>query len=479
MKTNPKQFPKNFFWGGAVAANQLEGAFLEDGKGWSVADINLFRDDIDLKKKGNKEVDTEFIKFAMEDKVGRYPKRQGIDFYRTYKDDLKMLADMGMNSFRTSIDWSRIFPNGDDEAPNEAGLKYYDDLFDTLNELGMEPLITLSHYEIPLNLTLKYNGWYSRQTIEFFEKYAKVVMERYKDKVRYWILVNQMNMITHESFNHLGIPSDSVENLTQAKYQGLHNELVACGRVIRNAKQINSGFQIGMMSYYGHAAPATNKPEDVLASVRQNQLEYFVPDVLVRGKYPNYMYRFLEESNINIEFGENDEEDLKNTVDYVTFSYYYTQIVSAESFADGHKTLFNPNLPANDWGWSIDPVGLRSALNLFYDRYQLPIMITENGMGFLEDLNSDNTIEDDYRIEFLRAHIEQMKEAIHDGVELIGFYPWGPIDLVSCSSSEMSKRYGFIYVDIDDYGQGSKKRFKKKSFNWYKEVIESNGEVLG
>ncbi|MCY9543569.1 family 1 glycosylhydrolase [Paenibacillus alvei] len=478
MKKNPKTFPKNFFWGGAVAANQLEGAYLEGGKGLSVADLNRFRDDINIKKKGNKEVSTTDIEEALNDKVGIYPKRTGIDFYHTFEQDLALLAETGMNSFRTSISWARIFPKGDEIEPNEEGLAFYDRLIDAIIKNGMEPLITISHYEMPIHLATEYNGWYNRKMIDFFTTFAETLFKRYRNKVKYWILVNQMNLITHESFNHLGIPSDRVDNLTEAKYQGVHNELVACARAIKIAKEINPEFQLGMMSYYGNVYPATCDPKDVLASLKYNQMEFFYSDILVRGKYPNYAYRFFEEKGLHIEFGEQDEEDFKNTVDFVSFSYYYTQITDSQRIHTDSPTALNPYLKQNDWGWSIDPIGLRTALNEWYDRYQLPIMITENGMGFYEELNEEGTIYDDYRINFFKEHITQVKEAIRDGVEVIGFYPWGPIDLVSCSSSEMSKRYGFIYVDLDDYGRGSGKRYKKSSFDWYKKVIESNGENL-
>lgn len=474
MKKNPNVFPENFFWGGAVAANQIEGAYLTDGKGLSVADINKFRDDVALDKKSNKELSSIDINELLADKNGRFPKRDGIDFYHTYKDDLKLLAGTGMNSFRTSISWARIFPNGDELEPNEAGLKFYDDLIDEIIAQGMEPLITVSHYEMPLHLALEYNGWHNRKLIEFFTRYCEVIFNRYKDKVKYWILVNQINLISHESFNHLGIPEDKVDNLLEAKYQGVHNELVACAQATKIAKSINEDFQIGMMLYYGNAYSATGDSKDIMASLKYNQMHYLLSDILCRGYYPNYAFRFFEENNIEIEFGPNDEEDLRNTVDFFSFSFYYTMVIDAE-----HKEPYkNPNLKTNEWGWAIDPVGLRVALNEYYDRYQLPIMITENGMGFYENINEDYTLHDDYRIDFLREHIVQIKEAIKDGVEVIGYYPWGPIDLVSCSSSEMSKRYGFIYVDLDDYGNGSGKRYLKDSYYWYKEVVASNGEEL-
>ena len=476
MKYNKNKFPKDFLWGGAVAANQLEGGYLDGGKGLCIADINEFKGDLPPEKRSNKELSTIEVEELLNKKDGNFPKRLGIDFYHTYKEDIALLAGMKMKSFRTSINWARIFPNGDDEIPNEEGLKFYDDLFDELLKYGIEPLITLSHYEMPLNIALKYNGWYNRKTIDMFEKYCRTVFERYKDKVKYWILVNQINLITYESFNHLGIPSDRVENILEAKYQGIHNELVACGRVIKAARKINPKFKIGAMTYYGNAFPERGSSEDMLAAVKYGQLQYYYTDVEVRGYIPSYMYRFYEDNQLNIEITQSDIEDLKNTVDYVTFSYYYTTNINAQC----KDTIPNKNIKsANEWGWGMDPVGLRVALNEYYDRYQLPIMITENGMGFYETIGEDGHIHDKYRVEFLKEHILQIKEAIHDGVDVIGYYPWGPIDLVSCSSSEMEKRYGFIYVDYDNYHQGTGKRMIKDSYYWYKKVIESNGEDLG
>ncbi|MGM0168910.1 6-phospho-beta-glucosidase [Enterococcus sp. AZ135] len=478
MIKNMKKFPDNFFWGGAVAANQLEGAYKEGGKGLSVADINQFRNDIPLEKKSNKEISMKDIDDLLNNEKAVFPKRTGIDFYHTYKEDLKLLAQTGMNAFRTSISWARIFPKGDELVPNEEGLKYYDRLIDELLKNGMEPVLTISHYEMPLYLATEYNGWYNRKTIDFFTRFAETLFKRYRGKVKYWILVNQMNLIGHESFNHLGIPSDRVENLGEAKYQGVHNELVACARSVKIGKLVDPTMQIGMMSYYDNAYPASSKPEDNLAALKYNQMQYYYSDVLVRGVYPRYVYRFFEEQGFDIEFGVHDLDDLKNTVDFVTFSYYYAMVADEESIKNDFSVNPNDRLPSNDWGWTVDPIGLRIALNEYYDRYQLPIMITENGMGFFEALPDSKYIEDDYRIDFYRKHIEQMKEAIYDGVELVGYFPWGPIDLVSCSSSEMSKRYGFIYVDLDDYGEGSGTRYKKKSFDWYKKVIETNGENL-
>ena len=480
----PTGFPDGFFWGGALAANQCEGAWQEDGKGPCVADILRVQDKGDPRKKSNKETSTEDIAFALADTEGCYPKRFGIDFYHTYPEDLKLLAGTGMNSLRISINWARIFPHGDDPEPNEAGLAFYERLIDKIRANGMEPLVTLSHYEMPLHVATEYRGWYSRKTIELFERYCTAVMERLRDRVTWWIVVNQINLIHHESFNHLGIPSDSVDNLWEAKYQGLLNECVASARVVSAGHAINPIFKIGMMVYDALTSPATCKPADVAANYRHNQMECLTSDVLMRGAVPGYAWRFFADHGLNIEVSREDERALAaGTADFFSLSYYYSAICSADSWAsvgvneDG--AMSNPHLEANAWGWAIDPEGLRTALNMFYDRYQKPIIIAENGYGCEDKLEADGSVHDEYRIAYLRAHIEATREAIRDGVDVVGYYPWGPIDIISCSSSEMRKRYGFIYVDQDDYGQGSHKRYKKDSYAWYQRVIASNGSDLG
>lgn len=478
MKSVPTGFPKDFMWGGAVAANQLEGAYDVGGKGLCIADINEYQKDIPLEQKYNGEITTQYIKSAMDSSDRIFPKRHGIDFYHTYKSDLKLLRELGLKTFRTSINWARIFPNGDETEPNEEGLKFYDDLIDEIIANGMEPMITVSHYEMPLHLTLAYTGWYSRELIDFFVRYCKTLFDRYHDKVKYWILVNQINLIAAESFNHLGVAVDKVQNLGEAKYQAVHNEMVACAKATEYAHRLYPNVQIGAMLCGGPAYSATCKPEDNLACLRHNQMEYFCADVLLRGKYPGYAVHFFEECGYHIDLSEEDEAVLKNTADFMSFSYYYTGVCDWASFKKNNSVLRNMELSANPWGWSIDPKGLRLTLNAFYDRYQCPIYITENGVGYLDKLEKDDIVHDPYRIEYLKAHIEQMKEAIKDGVDLRGYYAWGPIDIVSCSSSEMSKRYGFIYVDLDDYGHGSGKRIKKDSFEWYHRVIETNGEIL-
>lgn len=477
MNRVPNGFPENFLWGGAVAANQLEGAYDVDGKGLCVADINEFVDNIDITKKYNEEISSAYIEEALNSNDKIFPKRWGIDFYHTYKNDLKLLSELGLKTFRTSINWSRIFPNGYDEEPNEKGLEFYDRLIDEIIKNSMEPMITISHYEMPLALTTEYLGWYSRETIDFFEKYCKVLFDRYADRVKLWIIVNQINLIGHESFNHLGIAEDKVDDLQSAKYQAVHNEMVSCARATKYAHEKYPNIQIGMMLCGGPSYAASSKPEDQLAALKHNQMEYFYSDVLLRGYYPGYAFRFFKDHDIKVEFGANDEEDLKEVCDFFSFSYYYTRIVSKESYENGNQAIRNMELPANPWGWTIDPIGFRIMLNEFWDRYQKPIYVTENGVGYYDEL-INGEIHDSYRVDYYRDHIIQMKEAIEDGVDIRGYYAWGPIDIVSCSSSEMSKRYGFIYVDIDDYGRGTGERIKKDSYKWYQNVIRTNGVEL-
>lgn len=476
--TNKTVFPSDFLWGGALAANQCEGAWDEDGKGLCLADINEYTDKIPLHKKSNKEMTSEDVMHHLNNIEGVYPKRKGIDFYHTYKNDLKLLKETGMNTFRTSINWARIFPNGDELEPNEAGLKFYDNLIDELLSLGMEPMITVSHYEMPLNLSLNYNGWANRKTIEFFVRYCEVLFKRYRGKVKYWILVNQINLITHESYNHLGILADKVENLHEAKYQGVHNEMVACAKATKLAHEVDKDIKIGMMFCDYITYPASCKPEDVFYTMKHNQMEYYYGDVLLRGIYPGYALRYFKDNGLNIEITQDDLDSIKHTADFMSISFYYTSITDKESVLNGNDTKKNPYLKANPWGWAIDPLGLRTTLNQYYDRYQCPIYITENGFGMFDTLTEDNHVHDDYRIDYLREHVLAIKESILDGVDVRGYYPWGPIDIVSCSSSEMDKRYGFIYVDLNNRLEGSGKRYKKDSFYWYKKVVETNGEIV-
>lgn len=475
MKKNPDSFPDGFLWGGATAANQWEGAWQEGGKGMSVADINEFKADLAPEERINGEMSSKNLELLLAKDGNRFPKRRGIDFYHHFREDIKMLAGMGLTSFRTSISWARIFPNGDDVEANEEGLRFYDEVFDEMIKNGMEPLVTISHYEMPLNLCTSYNGWLSRELIDFYTRYCKTIFERYSGKVRYWILMNQVNCIDAESFNTLGILSDRVENLEEAKYQALHNQLVASGRAIGIGRHINPDFKFGCMLSYRNAFSASDRSEIALEVLKYNQIQFYGLDVAVRGEIPSFMYRYYEEHGMEIDISDQDLIDISNTVDFTSFSHYRNRVLREDGSLGESREVQET---ASAWGWGYDAVGLRYALNEFYERYHLPVLIAENGKGFKEEPGDDGIVHDQYRIDIFRKHIEQVREAIHDGVDVIGYYPWGPIDLVSCSSCEMEKRYGFIYVDYDNYHNGTGKRTPKESYYWYKKVVESNGADL-
>ena len=382
---------------------------------------------------------------------------------------------MGLKSIRTSINWARIFPTGIEDEPNEEGLRFYDAVFSEMRAHGIEPLVTVSHYEMPLYLATEYNGWHSRKVIGCFVKYCEVLFKRYHGLVKNWVLINQMNLLDMESFNDLGILADRVSNLPEAKYQAAHNQLVACGQAIATARRIDPSLKIGGMLAYSSALPCNGKTKVALSALKHNQLQFYYLDVLTSGKIPAYMYRFYEEQGFEIEITAQDLLDLSNTIDFTSFSYYGVYLCD-ETGAISANTLSMEQ--ANEWGWGCDFVGLRYALNEFWDRYHLPIVIAENGMGYRETPGADGIVHDSYRIDMYRGYIEQVQEAIQDGVEVMGYYPWGPIDIVSCSSCEMEKRYGFIYVDWDNYYNGTGERSRKDSFYWYKKVIASNGEDL-
>lgn len=480
----PTGFDKDFLWGGAVAACQTEGAYDLHGRGLSTSDIHIYDKNLNrayIEKEGGGTL--EYIKAAAKDTEGYYPKRHGIDFYHTYKEDLALMAEMGFKCFRTSFSWSRIFPNGDEDTPSEEGLKFYDNLIDEIIRLGMEPIMTVTHYDIPLHLVTEYGGFANRKVIDFFVKYATVLLERYKDKVKYWIVVNQVNLIPLVQFGCLGIYDDQApkEKMEELMYQATHNLLVASAKVTEVAKGINPEMMMGTMLADGTNYPATCKPEDVVLTMKRNRLQnYYFSDVAFRGEYPTYILRYFEENNISIKVEEGDLELLKNnTMDFLALSYYYTNIIdSTKNEYKPFDSSQNPYLEPTIWEWRMDPEGLYNSLSQYWDRYQVPIIIAENGLGALDTVNEDGTINDPYRIDFGRKHIASMKKAVLDGVEILAYCWWGPIDIVSSSTAEMSKRYGFIHVDKDDLGNGTGKRSKKDSFYWYKKVIESNGEEL-
>ena len=477
-------FRDDFLWGGACAANQFEGAWDVDGKGTSVPDMCT---------NGSHTSPKWVTTHIHPDRL--YPSHEAIDFYHHYEEDIALFAEMGFKTFRTSINWTRIFPTGMESEPNEKGLEFYDRVFDCCKKYGIEPLVTISHYELPYALVERYNGWASRELIDFYMNYCKTIFERYKDKVKYWLTFNEINtgtmpmggiLNTGTIQGYEGSTAD-VPNDEQARFQALHNMFVASARAVKYAHDNYPQFKMGCMICFITSYPMTCDPADVVANQKQMQImNWFCSDMHVRGEYPYYMKRFFAEHNITIHQEPEDAAILKaGTVDFYTFSYYMSNCVTTHkdaedvggNIATGKK---NPYLKASDWGWQIDPVGLRYALATLYERYEKPLFIVENGFGAIDKLQPDHTCDDSYRIDYLRAHIEEMKKAVElDGVDLLGYTPWGCIDVVSFTTGELRKRYGFIYVDRNDDGSGTGNRYKKKSFDWYKQVIATNGEDLG
>lgn len=472
---------KDFLWGGAVAAHQLEGAWNEDCKGISVADVMTG---------AHHGAEREITAGVIPGKY--YPNHEGIDFYHRYKEDIKLFAEMGFKAFRTSIAWTRIFPNGDEMTPNEAGLQFYDDLFDECLKYGIEPVVTLSHFEIPLHLVEAYGGFKNRQLIDFFVRFATVCFERYQHKVKYWMTFNEINNQTRfdndfalftNSGLHLAADDDHRE---EAMYQASHNELVASAKAVQIGHAINPEMQIGCMLAFEPIYPKTSHPDDILMAQKAMQKRYYWGDVHVHGEYPAYMLNYFQRKGIDIQAEPQDFEVLKQgTVDYVGFSYYKSITIAANPdnpnfyYRESKDVVANEFLEASDWGWEIDPEGLRYALNWMQDHYHLPLFIVENGLGAFDEVGDDGIVHDDYRIDYLKRHIQAMKQAIdEDGVNVMGYTSWGCIDLVSAGTGEYRKRYGYIYVDKRDDGSGTLERKPKDSFYWYKQVIASNGEEL-
>lgn len=476
-------FPKNFLWGGALTAHQFEGGVLETSKGLSVADV------MTAGAHGIPRVITDGVLEG-----NYYPNHVGIDFYHRYKEDIAMFADLGFKCFRTSIAWSRIFPNGDETEPNEEGLQFYDNVFDELLKYGIEPVITLSHFEMPYHIAKEYGGFMNRQTVDFFVKFAEVVFRRYKDKVKYWMTFNEINnqMNYHNDifgWTNSGAHFGDYENPEEAMYICGHHTLLASALAVKVGKEINPDFLIGNMIAMVPIYPFSCRPEDVLLASQAMHDRWFFCDVQVRGHYPAYALKMFERKGFNIQITEEDKAILANgKVDYIGFSYYMTNVVdSQKEMADLSKTIEasnpynvkNPFIKESDWGWAIDPIGLRYALNQFYERYELPLFIVENGFGAIDVKEEDGSVHDQYRIDYLKSHIQEMEKAINeDGVELMGYTPWGCIDCVSFTTGEMKKRYGFIYVDRNNDGSGTLERSKKDSYDWYKQVTASNGEIL-
>ena len=471
---------KDFLWGGAVAAHQVEGGWNEGNKGPSVADVMTA---------GSHGVPRKITPQIIEGE--NYPNHEAIDFYHRYQEDIALFAEMGFKCFRTSIGWSRIFPMGDETTPNEEGLKFYDDLFDECLKYNIEPVVTLSHFEMPFHLVKKYGGWRNRRMIEFFERFSRVCFERYHKKVKYWMTFNEINNQANyvgdlAPFTNSGIIYEEGEDREKIMYQAAHYELVASALAVKIGHEINPNLQIGCMIAMTPIYPFSCAPNDMMMSVGAMHKRFWFLDVHARGYYPGYMVKFFERQGYNLDITEEDEDILLDgCVDYIGFSYYMSFATKLNrenpNFDYNEETDLcnNPYIEKTEWGWPIDPVGLRYSLNWFYDHYQLPMFIVENGFGAVDVKEEDGSVHDQYRIDYLAAHIQEMKKAVEiDGVELMGYTPWGCIDLVSFSTGEMKKRYGFIYVDKNNDGSGTLERSKKDSFEWFKKVIATNGEDL-
>ncbi|MBM6615298.1 glycoside hydrolase family 1 protein [Desemzia sp. RIT804] len=464
-------FSKDFLWGGAISANQAEGAYDRDGKGLSIQDL----------------LSEGVFKAPDEEVKSTNLKLEGIDFYHRYKEDIRLFAEMGFKVLRFSIAWSRIFPKGNEQEPNEKGLEFYEDVVDTCLNYGIQPLITLSHYETPYYLAKHYDGWRSRELVNFFERYCEVVFNRFKGKVKYWLTFNEINALWNFPLMGAGILTPKDQLSKQDLYQAAHHELVASAKAVKMAHEIDPNMQVGSMVLGIYNYPMTPHPDDTLAVLEANKnLNYFL-DVQTRGYYPKWIQQEWKKYGVEVKMEQGDLDIIKHSVDFISLSYYMTRCVSAtpekHQIGQGNLTsvLKNPYLEETEWGWEIDPQGLRIILNQIYQTYQLPIFVVENGLGANDKLSEKNgnlIVEDDYRISYLKDHLLALDEAINDGVEVMGYTMWGCIDLVSASTAEMKKRYGFIYVDRQPDGSGSLERTRKKSFYWYKNVIETNGVSL-
>ncbi|AXK51677.1 glycoside hydrolase family 1 protein [Spiroplasma alleghenense] len=483
------KFPKGFLLGGAGAANQFEGAFDQDKKGLSIADLKTWDEKLDRKKLDSSSLDLDREKYE-ESKNGNpkniYPNRFGIDFYNKYKDDLILFKEVGLNCFRTSFAWTRFFPNGDEKNPNQLAIKHYKNLLTEAKKLNIEVVVTISHYESPIGLLEKQNTWLSKQTIHDYLRFVEILAKEYKDLVKYWMPFNEINCTVLSAFTGGGFLLEKNDlKAEEKKYQALHNQFVAQAMAKKIIKEIDPSAQVGCMIAAFSSYPATCKPEDVRANQLKSQLQmYMYFDMAAKGIYSPFILKYFKDENINLEITSQESDYLKKyTMDFLSFSYYMSSVTSAnpENNQSGNIIIGekNPYLSATEWGWQIDPQGLRILMNDLYDRYRLPLFISENGIGVDEKLDPKTlTVNDNYRIDYLKEHLKNLLLAIEDGVECIGYTMWTAIDLVSASTREMSKRYGLIYVDRNDDGSGSNKRFIKKSGKWFKEVSESNGSLL-
>ena len=471
---------KDFLWGGSIAAHQCEGAWNVDGKGIGI---------MDLVTSGSYEVPREICKDIEEGK--RYPSHEGIDFYHRFKDDIALFGEMGFKALRVSIDWSRIYPNGDDEEPNKKGIEYYQSVVDELLKNGIEPIVTLYHFEMPVNLVRKYGSWTNRKVIDFYLKYCKTMFEALKGKVKYWVTFNEMNHIDPQTeasdiFTYIiaGLKFSEMVEKKQTLATIGYNMTLAGVKAVELAHEIDPNNKVGCVFGLTPVYPINCNPVNVMNAFKEMDRDFYQIDAMCNGCFPKYKLKEYKDSDIQLEISNEDKESFYNgKLDFIGVNYYSTSVAHYEGDDNGEETLFggvqNPYLEKSKWGWSIDPIGLRYLLNYVYRRYELPIIVSENGLGAMDKVEADGSINDDYRIDYLNQHLIQLKKAAEeDGVECFGYLMWGPIDLVSATTGEMKKRYGFIYVDKQDDGTGDYSRKKKKSFDWYKEVIESNGESL-
>jgi 6-phospho-beta-glucosidase len=472
-----EKFPQGFMWGGATAANQVEGAYDQDGKGLSIVDaIPGGKDRLSI-------VSSAEFDFTLDTEKYTYPNHMGIDHYHRFEEDIALFAEMGFKCYRFSIAWTRIYPDGIEQQPNEAGLAHYDKVIDACITHGIEPVITLSHYEMPLHLATEFGGWKNRELIGHFERFARTVLTRFGHKVKYWMTFNEINSAAHFPIMSQGLTVKTGALEAQAKFQAWHNQFVASSLAVKIARETNAQIQIGCMILFATHYAYDCNPVNQLETLKETQaFNFYCADVQAGGKYPYYAKRLWESQGVVLDIQPDDLALIKqHTVDYIGFSYYMSSTINKTNpdavSAQGNLLggARNPFLEASEWGWEIDPVGLRIALNQLYDRYEKPLFIVENGLGAVDKPDENHYIADDYRINYLRQHIAAMAEAIEDGVDLMGYTPWGCIDLVSMSTGEMSKRYGLIYVDLDDKISGTGNRYKKKSFHWYQKVIATNG----
>ncbi|MCD7863063.1 MAG: 6-phospho-beta-glucosidase [Lachnospiraceae bacterium] len=478
MKMKP-----GFLWGGATAANQGEGGYLEGGRGLSSVDVVPFGPDRMKVARGQ-------MKMFDCDDQHVYPAHEAIDMYHHYKEDIALFGEMGFRCYRLSVSWTRILPNGDDDEPNEEGLKFYDSIFDECHRWGIEPLVTICHFDTPIALIKKYGGWKDRRMIDAYLKLCRILFERFGKKVKYWITFNEINMLLHMPFMGAGIYFEEGEDEEQVKYQAAHHELVASAKAVTLAHELMPGAMVGCMLAAGNFYPYSSNPADIYKAMECDRDNYFFIDVQARGVYPIWAKKRMERAGVTLQMAADDEAALAaGTVDYISFSYYCSRCMSADpEIIKNHSrggnavisAVVNPYLKSSEWGWQIDPLGLRITLNTLYDRYEKPLFIVENGLGAADTPQEDGSIHDTYRIAYMREHIKAMLAAVNeDGIPLLGYTCWGCIDLVSASTGEMKKRYGMIYVDKQNDGTGTLKRSKKDSFYWYQKVIASDGEELG